>query len=201
ATSARTRPSPRPAAVPPRRATACARRCSRIPSWRPPSMASISTTCSILRTISASPSRPQPQLRPKGEMTVTLDYPNRVERLTAWLAEARLDCAVVFGADHVNHLAGYHRYFGGASALAVGADGSRTLVVALDEAPIARELSLADEVVPYGVRGFGLDLDPLGSLIPVVAGLDVVATSHRIGVASEFPGAVARFAAAASSAA
>src|SRR5690348_11220675 len=133
-------------------------------------------------------------------MTVSLPYPNRIERLTAWLAEARLECAVVFGADHVNHLTGYHRYFGGASAAVVGADGSRTLVVALDEAPIARELSLADEVVPYGVRGFGLDLDPLGSIIPVVAGLDVVATSHRIGVASEIPGAVERFAVAAGSA-
>ncbi len=133
-------------------------------------------------------------------MNFTPSYPNRVERLTAWLDEARLECAVVVGADHVNHLAGYHRYFGGPAAVAVGADGSRTLVVALDEAPIARELSLADDVVPYGVRGFGLDLDPLGSLLPVVAGLDVVATSHRIGVASEIPGAVERFAEAVSSA-
>ena len=97
-------------------------------------------------------------------------------------------------------MAGYHRYFGGASAVVVAADGGRTLVVALDEAPIARELSHADEVVPYGVRGFGLDLDPLGSLLPVVAGLDVVATSHRIGVASEIAGAEERFAEAVSSA-
>jgi Xaa-Pro aminopeptidase len=133
-------------------------------------------------------------------MTVSLPYPSRVERLTAWLAESRLDCAVVFGADHVNHLVDYHRYFGGPSAVAVGADGSRTLVVALDEAPIARELSPADEVVPYGVRGFGLDLDPIGNLVPVVAGLDVVATSHRIGVASELSGAEERFASAAASA-
>ena len=127
-------------------------------------------------------------------------HPTRIERLTAWLGEARLDCAVVFGADHVNHLAGYSRYFGGPAAVVVGDDSSRTLVVALDEAPIATEISSADEVVPYGVRGFGLDLDPLGSLIPVVAGLDVVATSHRIGVASELPGAEERFALAAASA-
>jgi Xaa-Pro aminopeptidase len=133
-------------------------------------------------------------------MTVTLPYPTRVERLTAWLDDSALDCAVLFGADHVNHLAGYWRYFGGAAAVVVGRDGRRILVVALDEAPIARELSVADDVLPYGERGFGLDLDPLGSLVPVVASLDVVATSHRIGVASELPGAEERFAEAAASA-
>jgi Xaa-Pro aminopeptidase len=123
-----------------------------------------------------------------------------VERLTAWLAENSLDSAVVFGADHVNHQAGYSRYFGGPAAVVVEASGRRTLVVALDEAPIARELSLAEEVVPYGERGFGLDLDPLARLVPVVAGLDAVATSHRIGIASELGGAEARLAEAAGSA-
>jgi len=127
-------------------------------------------------------------------------YPTRIERLTDALAENGLDCAVVFGADHVTHLAGYSRYFGGPGAVVVQRSGHRTLVVALDEAPIARELSVAEEVVPYGERGFGLDLDPLASLVPVVAGLDGVATSHRIGVASELPGADARLADASSSA-
>ncbi len=81
-------------------------------------------------------------------MTFTPSYPNRVERLTAWLDEARLECAVVVGADHVNHLAGYHRYFGGPAAVAVRADGSRTPVAALDEAPIARELPPPHPVRP-----------------------------------------------------
>lgn len=121
-------------------------------------------------------------------------HPTRLARLTAWLESSGLDCAVVFGADHVNHLAGYSRYFGGPAAVVVGRDGARTLVVALDEAPIARELSRVDEVLPYGIRGFGLDLDPLGSLVPVVAGLDVVASARRIGVASETPGAEERLA-------
>jgi Xaa-Pro aminopeptidase len=133
-------------------------------------------------------------------MSVRLPYPSRVERLTAWLDDSDLDCAVLFGADHVNHLAGYWRYFGGPAAVVVGHDGWRTLVVALDEAPIARELSAAEDVVPYGERGFGLDLDPLAGLVPVVAGLDVVASSHRIGVASELHGAEERFAVAAASA-
>lgn len=126
----------------------------------------------------------------------TPSYPTRLERLTAWLADSGLDCAVVFGTDNVNHLAGYWRYFGGAAAVVVGRDGKRTLVVALDEAPIAREISRADDVVPYGERGFGLDLDPLGSLVPVVAALDVVAAANRIGFASEIPGVEERLAAA-----
>ena len=71
------------------------------------------------------------------QMTVNPSYPTRLERLTAWLEESGLDCAVLFGADHVTHFTGYARYFGGASAVVVGRDGSRTLVVALDEAPIA----------------------------------------------------------------
>jgi Xaa-Pro aminopeptidase len=131
---------------------------------------------------------------------VTLPYPTRVERLTTWLAQNALDCAVVFGADHVTHLAGYRRYFGGPAAVVVEGDGRRTLAVALDEAPIARELSSAEVVVSYGERGFGLDLDPLASLVPVVAGLDAVATSHRVGIASELAGAAERLGATAGSA-
>jgi Xaa-Pro aminopeptidase len=127
-------------------------------------------------------------------MSFTPPYPNRLERLTRWLDASDADCAVVLGADHVNHLAGYSRYFGGPAAVVVGRDGHRTLVVALDEAPIARELAPADEVLPYGERGFGLDLDPLASLVPVVAGLDVVKGAGRIGFASELPGVEERLA-------
>ena len=129
---------------------------------------------------------------------VTLPYPTRVERLTRWLVESGLDCAVVFGPDYVNHLAGYWRYFGGAAAVVVGGTGERTLVVALDEAPIARELSSADHVSSYGERGFGLDLDPLGTLIPEVMSVAEVAGARRVGVASELPGAEKRLAAATS---
>jgi Xaa-Pro aminopeptidase len=120
--------------------------------------------------------------------------PTRVERLAGWIAANGLDCAVVFGADHVNHLAGYARYFGGPAAVVVGRDCERTLVVALDEAPIARELSSADEVLPYGERGFGLDLDPVGRLLPVVAAVAAVAEARRIGFASELPGVEERLA-------
>jgi Xaa-Pro aminopeptidase len=129
---------------------------------------------------------------------VELPYPTRLERFAEWLQECELDCGVVLGADHVTHLAGYSRYFGGPAAVVVGRDGARTLIVALDEAPIARELSTADDALPYGTRGFGLDLDPFGSLVPVVAGLDVVRSAKRIGFASELAGAEARLAAATS---
>ena len=119
---------------------------------------------------------------------VTFSYPSRVERLIAWLDASGLDCAVAVGAGHVTHLTGYSRYFGGPAAVVVSRDGKRTLVVALDEAPIASELSLAEQVVPYGERGFGLDLDPLASLLPAVAKVDAVATAGRVGFASEIGG-------------
>jgi Xaa-Pro aminopeptidase len=104
-----------------------------------------------------------------------------------WLEEERLDCVVVAGADPVTHLCGYSRYYGGPSALAVGRDGMRTLVVMRDEAAVARELSDADEVVGYGERGFGIDLDPLAKLVAAVEALPVVAGAGRIGLHSELP--------------
>ena len=124
--------------------------------------------------------------------------PQRLERLRAWMDDEKLDCTVVFGTDNVNHLCGYWRYFGGPSALVVGRDGERTLVVMLDEARIASELATADEVIGFGERGFGIDLDPVAGLIGSVAAVPVVANARRIGVSSELPGADDRFSSAAS---
>ena len=86
--------------------------------------------------------------------------PHRLERLQHWMAAETVDCTIVLGADNVNHLCGYWRYFGGPSALVIGSDGERTLVVMRDEAPIASAQSEADEVLGYGERGFGINLDP-----------------------------------------
>ena len=122
--------------------------------------------------------------------------PHRLERLRAWMEEQRLDCAVALGADNVNHLCGYWRYFGGPSALVLGRDGEQTLVVMLDEVPIAEQLSDADRVVGYGKRGFGFDLDPIAGLVDTVSAVPAVARADRIGVASELPGADARLVAA-----
>src|SRR5205823_3807352 len=109
-----------------------------------------------------------------------------------------LDATVVFGVDNVNHLCGYWRYFGGVSALVVGRDGRRALVVMQDEARIARELSSADEVIGFGERGFGIDLDPVAGLIEALAGAPAVARAARLGVSSELPGADLRLDAAVS---
>ncbi len=124
--------------------------------------------------------------------------PHRLERLRAWMKDEKLDCTVVFGADNVNHLCGYWRYFGGPCALVVGRDGERTLVVMLDETRIARELASADEVIGFGERGFGIDLDPVAGLIASVAAVPVVASARRMGASSELPGADARLAGAVS---
>ncbi len=124
--------------------------------------------------------------------------PHRLERLRAWMDEETVGCTVVFGPDNVNHLCGYWRYYGGPSALVVGSDGERTLVVMRDEAPIARALSDADQVIGYAERGFGINLDLVTDLIAAVAAVPAVAGARRIGVSSELPGAADRLAAATS---
>ncbi len=105
------------------------------------------------------------------------------------MEDEKLDCTVVFGADNVNHLCGYWRYFGGPPALVVGRDGERTLVVTRNEERIASELASAEEVVGFGERGFGLDLDPVAGLTASVAAVPVVARARRAGISSELPGA------------
>jgi len=120
--------------------------------------------------------------------------PHRLERLRAWMQDERVGCAVVFGADNINHLCGYWRYYGGPSALVVSPDGTSTLAVMLDEAPIAREFSSAHDVVGFGSRGFSINLDPVADLIGALAALPLVAGAGRIAVASEIPGAGTRLA-------
>ena len=120
--------------------------------------------------------------------------PHRIERLREWMREHDLDCTVVAGAEGATHLTGYYRYYGGPSAVVVDADGTRTLAVMLDETRIARELSDADEVIGYGERGFGIDLNPVGRLVEALAKVPALASASRIGFASEFPGLEEQFA-------
>jgi Xaa-Pro aminopeptidase len=131
-------------------------------------------------------------------MIATPRPPHRLERLRAWMGKQRIDCAVVFGSDNVNHLCGYWRYYGGPSALVVAPDGTSTLAVMVDEAPIARQLSDANDVLAYGVRGFGINLDPVADLIDALAAIPLVARAARVAVASEIPSADARLAVAVS---
>jgi hypothetical protein len=64
--------------------------------------------------------------------------PHRLERLQSCMDNAGLNCTVVFGADNVNHLCRYRRYFGGFSGLVIERDGERTLVVMSDEVKSGR---------------------------------------------------------------
>jgi Xaa-Pro aminopeptidase len=101
------------------------------------------------------------------------------------MEDEQLDCVVAAGADHVNHLTGYSRYFAMPSAVVVGHDGQRTLALIQFEESPARETSQADDVVTYGERGFGLDLNPAGGLVDLVAGIAEVAKAKRVGLADE----------------
>src|SRR5438876_1816755 len=130
-----------------------------------------------------------------GMTNATARPPHRRDRLCRWLQAEDVACAVLFGADHVAHLTGYARYFGGPSAVVVSAEGERVLVVMQDEAPIARSRSSADEVIGFGERGFGIDLDPVAGLVAAVAALPAVASAQRIGIAAELVGADQRLAA------
>jgi Xaa-Pro aminopeptidase len=122
-------------------------------------------------------------------MTISIPKsPHRLERLRAWMDEERIDCAVVSGADNVNHLCGYWRYYGGPSALVVGPEGTSTLIVMLDEVPVAGASTSGVEVLGYGERGFGINLDPINDLVAVVASIPAVAQAKRIGFSSELPG-------------
>jgi|688.fasta_scaffold22897_11 Xaa-Pro aminopeptidase len=123
-------------------------------------------------------------------------HPHRLERFDTWMREAQVDCAVVFGADHVTHLCGYSRFFAGPAALVIGRDRSRTLVVMRDEIDAARAGADADLVTGFGERGFGFDLDPVAGLVAATAALPIVAAARRLATASEIPRAEARLAAA-----
>jgi Xaa-Pro aminopeptidase len=127
--------------------------------------------------------------------SATARPPHRRERLCQWMEAEGATCTVLFGADHATHLTGYARYFGGPSAVVIGAEGDCVLVVMQDEAPVARSAASAAEVIGFGERGFGIDLDPVAGLVATVAALPAVASAQRIGIAAELPGADLRLAA------
>src|SRR3990170_6794530 len=106
----------------------------------------------------------------------------RLDRLRGWMEEERLDAVAVFGADNVTHLSGYARYYGGPSGLVIGRDGERTLAVMRDEVKVAERLSEAGSVLGYGIRGFGIELNPLPLLADVVASVPAVSGASRLGL-------------------
>ena len=123
---------------------------------------------------------------------ITTEPPShRCERLREWMEAEDLDACLAFGPKHASHLAGYARYYGGPAGVVVGRDGTRTLAVMYDEAPVARDLGDADIVISYGERGFGINLEPLPLLAGVIAELPEVRAARRIGVADEVGGMAA----------
>jgi Xaa-Pro dipeptidase len=96
-------------------------------------------------------------------MTGARSAPGRLHRLRAIL-DAR-DCThcVAAGVDHAVHLTGYFRYMGAPTAVVIGPNEERTLVVARFELPAAEEGAEADAVVGYGSDDL-LDAAPLKAL-------------------------------------
>jgi Xaa-Pro aminopeptidase len=109
----------------------------------------------------------------------------RHDRVTDWMAANGVGALVAVRADLVAWLTGYSRYYGGLSAVVVGGDGERVLVVPRDEVTVARQLSDADQVIGYGERGFGLELNPAPLLLGAVGGLGLVSSARRIATAGE----------------
>ena len=109
----------------------------------------------------------------------------RHDRVTDWMDANGVDALVAARADLVTWLAGYSRYYGGLSAVVVGRDGERVLVVARDEVAVAEQLSDADRVVGYGERGFGIELNPAPLMLGVISDLAAVSSARRIATAGE----------------
>lgn len=110
----------------------------------------------------------------------------RYDRVTDWMDANGVDALVAARADLVTWLAGYSRYYGGLSAVVIGRDGERVLVVARDEVAVAEQLSDADRVVGYGERGFGIELNPAPLMLGAVSELAAVASARRIATAGEW---------------
>jgi Xaa-Pro aminopeptidase len=109
----------------------------------------------------------------------------RHARVTEWMAANSVDALVAAGADLVTWLAGYSRYYAGLSAVVIGRDGERVLVVPRDEVAVAQQLSDADRVTGYGERGFGLELNPARLLLAAVSDLGAVSSARRTATAGE----------------
>ena len=110
---------------------------------------------------------------------------SRYDRATEWMAANGVDALVAARPDLVTWLAGYSRYYGGLSAVVVGRDGERVLVVARDEVAVAERLSDADRVIGYGERGFGIELNPAPLMLGAVSELAAVSSARRIATAGE----------------
>ena len=105
--------------------------------------------------------------------------PDRVRRLQRCLADHDIDVALVSGDGNVLHQSGYQRYHQGLAMVVVPAEGEPALIVSRDEVAAARETAFTTNVVGYGERGFGLNLDPEADLVAVLPEVTRAVLSDR----------------------
>ncbi|MST31454.1 M24 family metallopeptidase [Acidimicrobiaceae bacterium USS-CC1] len=112
---------------------------------------------------------------------------DRWGRVRAVMAGQQLDRIIAVGSRYATWLTGYHRYFGGLTATLIDPTGGVEVVASPDEAPLVEAVTGAARIHVYGEGGFGLDLDPLGSLVAALPGLGVLGSGARVGVAGIAP--------------
>ena len=122
-------------------------------------------------------------------MTLSLPRPpHRLERLRSWMDGEGVSCTVVLRRrprqPPVRLLALLRRAVRARHRPRRRAHARRACATRC-RSPTAD--SGADEVVGYGERGFGIDLDPVADLVAAVAAIPAVAAARRIGVASRSP--------------
>jgi Xaa-Pro aminopeptidase len=108
---------------------------------------------------------------------------SRLQRVQALMAERGVDCLVAVGKEYATWLTGYSRYFAGISATVLGPAGEVEVVTSPDEAPVVERTSTASKVHTFGTGGFGLDLDPLSSLLADLPRVELLKRATRVGVA------------------
>ena len=95
--------------------------------------------------------------------------PHRLERLRDWMQEHELDAVVVAGPDKVNYVAGYWRYYGGPRR-GRRRPGSRANARRhARRGPGGRASRCSRACRGFGVRGFGIELDPMPMLADAAA--------------------------------
>lgn len=128
--------------------------------------------------------------RPSDQQRAVADSFPREDRWTRTrqlLERQSLDAIVAVGVRYATWLTGYHRYFGGITATIIGTSGGVEIVASADEAPVVERVSTAERIHVYGEPGFGLDLDPLPSLVATLSRTEMLRRCARLGVVGVAP--------------
>ena len=126
--------------------------------------------------------------------------PHRLERLQHWMAAEAIDCTIALGADNVNHLCGYWRYFGGPPRSSSAPTASGPDRHAGRGADRDARIRMPTRCSATGSAASGSTSTRSPTSSSAVTAVPAVARARRIGVASELPTAVERIGASASGA-